>query len=90
MITQDEQSTLFGIFKPDRDEGFIDPKQSTYVEIELIPQKAGHLRIPMYVKVLGDSSQPHLITLTAFCTGPIVHILTPELDFGRVDVLREY
>lgn len=90
MLQQDEQSTIWGIYKPDREEGYIEPKQSTFVEITIIPQKAGPLRIPMYIRVLGDSSQPNMITLLANCTGPIVEVLTPELDFGKVQVLNDY
>ena len=91
MIPQDEQSTLVAAFTPDRDEGFIEPKSSGIIKITLIPQKAGHIRIPMHVKILGDNNgQPHMITLVAFCTGPIVAVLTPELDFGKVKVLEDY
>ena len=44
----------------------------------------------MYIKILGDNSQPHMITLLTKCTGPIVKVLTPDIDFGRVEVLRPY
>ena len=91
MIPQDEQSTLVAAYTPDREEGFIEPKSSGIIKITLIPQKAGHIRIPMHVKILGDNNgQPHMITLVAFCTGPIVAVLTPELDFGKVKVLEDY
>lgn len=90
MIPQDEQSTLIAAFTPDREEGFIDPKSSTMVKVTLLPQKAGLIRIPMHIKVLGDNQQPHMITLVANCTGPIVEVLTPELDFGKVKVLDKY
>ena len=91
MIPQDKQSTLVAAFTPDREEGFIEPKSSGIIGITLIPQKAGHIRIPMHIKILGDSNrQPHMITLVAFCTGPIVAVLTPELDFGKVKVLEDY
>lgn len=91
MIPQDEQSTLVAAYTPDKEEGFIEPKSSGIIKITLIPQKAGHIRIPMHVKILGDNNgQPHMITLVAFCTGPIVSVMTPELDFGKVKVLEDY
>ena len=77
MIPQDDQSALTAKYKPDREHGFIDPKSSAIVKVTLIPQKAGPIRIPLYVKVLGENSQPHMLTLTAQSTGPIVKVLTP-------------
>ena len=91
MISQDEQSTLVATYVPDKEEGFIEPKSSSIIKITLTPQKAGPIRIPMHVKILGDNNgQPHMITLVANCTGPIVAVLTPELDFGKVKVLEDY
>lgn len=31
-----------------------------------------------------------MLTINAECTGPVVKVLTPELDFGRVDVLKNF
>jgi Flagellar-associated PapD-like len=91
ILPQDEQNSQIAIYSTDREEGFIEPKSSGIIKIKMNPQKAGHIRIPMHVKILGDNNgQPHMITLVAFCTGPIVSILTPELDFGKVKVLEDY
>ena len=31
-----------------------------------------------------------MLTLMALCSGPKIKILTPELDFGKVTVLKDY
>jgi len=89
ILEQDEQSTAVAKVRLDKEEGYIEGRTSTEVKIYLIAQKTGSIRLPLYIRLVG-SEQPHMLTLIAVCSGPIVDVITPELDFGKVDVLRDY
>ena len=90
ILPQDESSTIVAEYTPDMQEGVIEGRAEINVKVKLLPQKGGQIRLPMYVKIIGENTQPHMLTLMALCSGPKIKVLTPELDFGKVTVLKDY
>ena len=48
-----------------------------------------NIRIPLYIKVEGYHI-PFMVTILANSIGPIVSVNKAELDYGNVDVLKDY
>lgn len=73
---------------PDPETGVIPANSSIKVTFSLTAIKTGMIRIPLNVKIIGQSTLPTLITLCATSVGPIVELGAKSLDFGRCEVLN--
>lgn len=59
------------------------------VNVVLTAVKTGMIRIPLNVKIIGQSTLPTLITLSATSIGPVVELAAKQIDFGRCEVLKD-
>jgi hydrocephalus-inducing protein len=59
------------------------------VNISLKTEILSNIRIPLYIKVEGYHI-PFMVTILANSIGPIVSVNKAELDYGNVDVLKDY
>lgn len=59
------------------------------VNITLKTEILSNIRIPLYVKVEGYHI-PFMVTVLATSIGPIVSVNKTELEYGNVEVLRDY
>jgi len=89
IVPQDEQSKRIAVYTADKESGIIEPKSSQSVNIALKTETLGPVRIPLYVKVEGHHI-PFMVTVLATSTGPTVEADRVELDYGNVEVLRDY
>lgn len=49
----------------------------------------GTVRIPLYIKVEGHHI-PFMVTVLASSTGPMVESDKTELEYGNIEVLKDY
>lgn len=49
----------------------------------------GTVRIPLYIKVEGHHI-PFMVTVLATSTGPLVEADKTELEYGNIEVLKDY
>jgi hydrocephalus-inducing protein len=59
------------------------------INITLKTEILNGIRIPLYIKVEGYHI-PFMVTILATSIGPIVSVNKSELDYGNVDVLKDY
>jgi hydrocephalus-inducing protein len=89
IVPQDEQSKRIAVYTADQEAGDIDPKSSKVINITLKTEILLTVRIPLYIKVEGYHI-PFMVTILALSTGPTVSVNKSELDYGNVDVLKDY
>lgn len=77
------------MYSADQESGIINPKSSQVVNITLKTEILSNIRIPLYIKVEGYHI-PFMVTILANSIGPIVSVNKTELDYGNVDVLKDY
>jgi hydrocephalus-inducing protein len=89
IVPQDEQSKRIAVYTADKEGGIIPPKSSQIVNIALRTEMLNTVRIPLYVKVEGHAV-PSMLTVLATSMGPLVEADREELDYGSVEVLKDY
>jgi hydrocephalus-inducing protein len=89
IVPQDEQSKRIAVYTADKESGIINPKSSQIVHIALRTEILSAVRIPLYIKVEGYHI-PFMVTVLATSTGPLVEADKEELEYGNVEVLRDY
>jgi hydrocephalus-inducing protein len=89
IVPQDDQSKRIAVYTADKESGIINPKSSQIVNIALRTEILSTVRIPLYIKVEGHHI-PFMVTVLATSTGPLVEADKEELDYGNVEVLKDY
>ena len=57
----------------------------------LITSKLGEITLPLHVNIIGtNNNQPHLLNICANSDRPKVTVTPEEIDFGMVEVLKDY
>lgn len=74
--------------------GVIEPGCTTVIQVKLTTNKLGDITLPLGIVIVGSNNNlPHIVNIVASSIGPIVEVsnnTTKELDFGAVEVLRDY
>ena len=86
---QAEEHKMLATYTTDRDGGEIGPEDDVTIAVTLTTKKLGPIVLPLSVEVVG-APQPLLVNILAFSKGPEVELSEKELDFGNVDVLRDW
>lgn len=90
ILPQDEQSKRVAVYKADMESGIIQPKSSHVIQITLKTEIIQpNIWIPIQIKVEGYHI-PFVITIVADSQGPKVQVNKTEIDFGNVEVLKDY
>ena len=86
---QDEQSKRIGTYEADIWSGIIEPRQKQIVNISLRTEILHGIRIALQIKLEGVHI-PVMLNLVATSIGPIVAVDREDIDYGNVEVLRDY
>ena len=89
IVPQDDQSKRIAIYKADKESGIINPRSTEKVMVSLQTEMLGTVRIPLYIKVEGHHI-PFMVTVLASSTGPMVESDKTELEYGNIEVLKDY
>ncbi|KAA8590533.1 hypothetical protein FQN60_014467, partial [Etheostoma spectabile] len=77
---------LFGSFKP---RGLILPHSSEELPVFLLAKAIGRQQRTLRIAVFGSFQPPLEVGLSCIGQGPIVHVQSPQLDFGTIPVLTD-
>lgn len=86
---QEEPTRRIGLFEPDIWTGVIEPRQKQIINVSLKTEILGVIRVPLDIKLEGVPV-PVRLQLLAFSIGPIVAVDREDIDYGNVDVLKDY
>lgn len=86
---QEEPTRRVGLFEPDIWSGIIEPRQKMIINVSLRTEILGVIRVPLDIKLEGVPV-PVRLQLLANSIGPIVAVDREDIDYGSVDVLKDY
>ncbi|XP_032378415.1 hydrocephalus-inducing protein [Etheostoma spectabile] len=89
MLDQEYEESLpllFGSFKP---RGLILPHSSEELPVFLLAKAIGRQQRTLRIAVFGSFQPPLEVGLSCIGQGPIVHVQSPQLDFGTIPVLTD-
>lgn len=89
VIPQIPDSTSVAEISTDRVEGIIEKLKNIPLEVSLIPQKIVPINLDLFIKILDNTNNMHTVKILATTTGPEIKLLTTELNFGDVPVLKD-
>ncbi|KAI3371721.1 hypothetical protein L3Q82_024292, partial [Scortum barcoo] len=79
-------SLIFGSPVP---RGVIFPHSSEELPVFLLAKSIGRLHHTLLIAVFGSVQPPLEVVLSCIGQGPIVHVQSPQLDFGTIPVLTD-
>ncbi|XP_042266839.1 hydrocephalus-inducing protein homolog isoform X2 [Thunnus maccoyii] len=83
---EESPSLLFGSSVPG---GLIAPHSSEELPVFLLAKAVGKLHHTLRIAVFGSVHPPLEVVLSCIGQGPIVHVKSRQLDFGRIPVLTD-
>ncbi|XP_025999986.1 hydrocephalus-inducing protein-like isoform X2 [Astatotilapia calliptera] len=83
---EDNSSLLLGSSAP---RGVIHPGSSEELPVRLLAKAPGMLHHTIRIAVFGSSQPPLEVALSCIGHGPLVHIQTTQLHFGKIPVLMD-
>ncbi|XP_026221932.1 hydrocephalus-inducing protein homolog [Anabas testudineus] len=83
---EESPSLFFGSSTP---RGVILPHSSEEVPVFVLAKAVGKLHHNLRIAVFGSVQPPLEVILSCIGQGPVVHIQSPQLDFGKVPVLTD-
>ncbi|KAM7413943.1 hypothetical protein PAMA_018980 [Pampus argenteus] len=83
---EESPSLLFGSSIP---RGLIPPHSSEELPVFLLAKAVGRLHHTLRIAVFGSVQPPLEVVLSFIGQGPIVHVKSRQLDFGRIPVLTD-
>lgn len=89
IILQEEPTKRVGVFEPDCWSGVIEPREKQIINVSLKTEILGPIRVPLDIKLEGVPI-PVRLSLVAHSIGPIVSVDREDIDYGNVEVLRDY
>ncbi len=87
---QSKESEILAIYTVNKQTGVIPPNKEETIKITLETRKLREIRLPLQIHIVGNSNLPFIINIIANSKGPIVEIVEKELDFGSVEVLKDW
>ncbi|XP_040894088.1 hydrocephalus-inducing protein homolog [Toxotes jaculatrix] len=83
---EETPSLLFGSSVP---RGVILPHTSEKLPVSLLAKAVGKLGHTLHIAVFGSTQPPLEVVLSCIGQGPVVHVQSPQLHFGRIPVLTD-
>jgi len=75
----------------DPESGIIEKNSAVNISVCLTTKKLGDINLPLSINIVGSNNGlPHVITIIASSIGPIVEVEKKKIEFGKVDVLKDY
>ena len=90
ILPQTEESKVLAQYSTDYETGEIPPGQPKRINIILITNRLGKVILPLSILIIGNSSLPYVVNIIANSMGPIVEITDREIDFGNIEVLKDW
>jgi len=90
VIPQSKESEILAVYSVNKPSGVIPPNKEEILKVTLETRKLREIRLPLSVMIVGNSNLPFVINIIANSKGPIVEIVEKELDFGSVEVLKDW
>ncbi|RHY53725.1 hypothetical protein DYB38_002829 [Aphanomyces astaci] len=89
-VEQDDHSKVVAAFIPDELGGVIPPSTTKTINVALVCEKLGSIRLPMHVRIAGSIDLPLAVTLSAQGKGPLVEIDCDAIDWGNCSCLVDH
>lgn len=89
VIPQIADSTSVAEISTDRTEGIIEKLKNIPLEVSLTAQKIVDINLDLFIKILDNTNNLHTVKILADTEGPEINLLTTELNFGDVEVLKD-
>ncbi|ETV98760.1 hypothetical protein H310_08827 [Aphanomyces invadans] len=89
-VDQDDHSKVVAAFVPNELSGVIPPNSTKDIQVALICEKLGSIRLPMHVRIAGSIDLPLAVTLSALGKGPIVEIDCDSIEWGNCSCLVDH
>ncbi|XP_008288806.1 hydrocephalus-inducing protein homolog [Stegastes partitus] len=83
---EESPSLVFGSLEP---RGVIPPGSSVKLPVFLLAQAVGKLHHTLRIAVFGSLQPPLEVVLLCIGQGPVVHVQSTQLQFGRIPVLKD-
>lgn len=91
MLPQSEESKILATYTVSPETDVIAERDTKEVQVTLTTIKRGDINLPMHINIVGtNNSQPIILNICAVSVGPPVKVTPEELDFGQVEVLKDY
>mgnify|MGYP000931519496 FL=1 len=91
MLPQSEESKILARYTVSPETDVIAERDSKEVQVTLVTIKRGEITLPLHINIVGtNNSQPNVLNICATSIGPPVKVTPEELDFGQVEVLKDY
>ncbi|CAD8206755.1 unnamed protein product [Paramecium octaurelia] len=91
VLPQNDEYKVLADYTVEPSSGKINGNSTMSLEVTLTTKKLYDITLPLQINIVGtNNGQPHVITIVAFSEGPKVKTSKTELDFGNVEVLKDY
>ncbi|KDO23200.1 hypothetical protein SPRG_10008 [Saprolegnia parasitica CBS 223.65] len=90
IVAQDDHSKVVAVFSGDKPSGDIDANSTLAIDIALVCEKLGSIRLPLYVRIAGSIDLPLSVTIVAMGRGPSVELDAEALAWGPVSCLVDH
>ena len=87
---QSKESKVLAVYTTDRERGTIEARSILKLNITLETFKLGEINLPLAIHIVGNDGPPQVINIVATSRGPIVDVTEKELDFGNIEVLKDW
>ncbi|XP_028440234.1 hydrocephalus-inducing protein homolog [Perca flavescens] len=89
MLDQEYEESLPLLFGSVTPRGLIRPHSSEELPVFLLAKAVGRQQRTLRIAVFGSFQPPLEVVLSCIGQGPIVHVESPQLDFGTIPVLTD-
>lgn len=87
---QSKESEILAVYSVSKQSGIIPPNREEVLKVTLETRKLREIRLPLSLHVVGNTNLPFVINIIADSKGPDVEIAEKEIDFGNVEVLKDW
>ncbi|KAJ3332957.1 hypothetical protein HDU76_012454, partial [Blyttiomyces sp. JEL0837] len=89
LLSQEESAKNVFAYSSSNGTGVIMPFASTQIQIDIQIKRLGQINFPVFVKIIGNEDLPLGVDISAIGIGPNVVLSATELNWGKIQVLKE-
>ncbi|XP_061825847.2 hydrocephalus-inducing protein homolog [Nerophis lumbriciformis] len=89
MLEQEYDESLSMVFGSSLSRGVIPPQSSTDLPVYMLVKYMGKQQHTLYIALFGSIHSPLEVDLLCIGCGPIIHIQSQQLEFGKIPVLTD-
>ena len=90
VIPQNPDTLVLGKYTTDLDKGQIMPESTLKLHVTLFTSSISKFQLELGIEIVSNTNMTQIVKLVANSIGPIVEVSEKEIDFGQVDVLKDY